>query len=398
MRISLFMTSIVLLGTLFLSCNDEVNVNIIGYPRLDSYTVSFDTITGLTVDKREYLAETILIDNTTREVLIDNRQIERWTEIKLPKAGTKTFISKYGSQNYHGSFTISGKESGISMVNTVPLDHYLASVLGSEMGESFSRQTLLAQSIIIRTYYYSRKKKYSDQPWDINNADGRDMVYRGAHFATEAMYTIMKETSGLFLVDRTGQPGMPLFHSTSGGYILRDSVLSSEPGNQPSEPLLLLDRDLRGDDLSVSSPWYSWTSTLTIEDLLAILYESNLINRVELPVKLETVNFSGTPCVDYLAVIGPGGEEQRVKSYNFVSKLQRSGINDFRSIQFTVTANRDTLFFTGKGFGHLCGMSQYSAERLVSMGYNYNQLLDFYYPHLTIKKMNQTSVFELFTR
>lgn len=44
-------------------------------------------------------------------------------------------------------------------MNIIPIDDYLASVLGSEeMGMSFSDETLKALSIAIRTYYYKCKK------------------------------------------------------------------------------------------------------------------------------------------------------------------------------------------------------------------------------------------------
>ena len=65
---------------------------------------------------------------------------------------------------------------------------------------------------------------------------------------------------------------------------------------------------------------------------------------------------------------------------------QRHGINDLQSIQFNIEKIGDNYFFTGRGFGHFCGMSQYSAEELAKNGYNYEQILKKYYPDYKIKR------------
>ena len=57
---------------------------------------------------------------------------------------------------------------------------------------------------------------------------------------------------------------------------------------------------------------------------------------------------------------------------------------NLRSADFTFTKNEIGIVFQTKGYGHGVGMSQYGANGMAKNGYNYEQILNHYYPGTVI--------------
>ncbi len=84
---------------------------------------------------------------------------------------------------------------------------------------------------------------------------------------------------------------------------------------------------------------------------------------------------SGT---EKLYVIGADGQTKAVESENF---FVMNGSGTIR------TATKDTAYrFTGTGYGHGLGLSQYGAKGLAEQGYDYQSILKYYYKDITIVK------------
>jgi stage II sporulation protein D len=49
------------------------------------------------------------------------------------------------------------------------------------------------------------------------------------------------------------------------------------------------------------------------------------------------------------------------------------------------TSNNGTFTLTGTGSGHNVGMSQYGAKAMAEQGYDYQDILEFYYTGITIR-------------
>jgi len=57
------------------------------------------------------------------------------------------------------------------------------------------------------------------------------------------------------------------------------------------------------------------------------------------------------------------------------------------SNNFTVTKVKNGFLVSGNGFGHGVGMCQFGAFELAKRGYNYSQILAYYYPNYLIKRI-----------
>ena len=62
-----------------------------------------------------------------------------------------------------------------------------------------------------------------------------------------------------------------------------------------------------------------------------------------------------------------------------------------KSTYFSIFDNGETLTFKGKGFGHGVGLSQEGAMRMIEIGYDFLEVLRFYYTdvHLIDMKMRE---------
>lgn len=377
---------ILLFFIIILSCeiNEKVRVNIIGYPKLDIFEISLNKNSKLYIDNKNIIPVKLIIKPDSQTIILNNSKKISFKKIKIISNGIITFASIYGNQEYKGDFLISSSNDSIQIINIIGIDDYLASVLGSEMGGGFSDETLKAQAIAIRTYYYSRKKEYKNEPYDINNADGRDIVYRGSTFATNKMYEIMENVKDIFLVDKKNKLTLPLFHSTSGGVILKDQVLKSDINENIEDPVLLYDLDKNRIPFSINSPYFYFSEKIDENEIKKIILPIIKIDEI---LNINLKYFNKTNCVNFIGFVDQNNNIHWLKAYKFLSLAQRCGYNNLRSIQFKINKVENYYYFKGEGFGHLCGMSQYSAEQLAKNGYTYKEILKKYYPEYEIKKI-----------
>ena len=74
-----------------------------------------------------------------------------------------------------------------------------------------------------------------------------------------------------------------------------------------------------------------------------------------------------------------------------VSKVQNIGSSAEAGGQNIIETSidlTDKYVFYGKGFGHSVGLSQYGANEMAKQGFKYLEILNFYYPGIEVKVLN----------
>src|SRR6266566_2532444 len=106
--------------------------------------------------------------------------------------------------------------AGLLLVNRVPVDGYLASVIAAEMGprRPEERAALDAQAIVSRTFALRNRGRWEAQGLDAF-ADVRDQVYGGVASETPQAWDAVRVTAGQVLVYH-GDLIDAYFHSTCG--------------------------------------------------------------------------------------------------------------------------------------------------------------------------------------
>jgi stage II sporulation protein D len=364
--------------------NQSVRIKITTYSNLPHFSIKLRSDSRIEIDGIDIKTDKIRIKPAGGFVSIgDNNTSVGFKRIEITANKGIFLISPLGEQEFTGKFEIETDSASISMINVVDKKDYFAAVLGAEMGENFSDEALKSQAIAIRTYYEAKKIMNKMEKFDCKNADGSDMVYRGISRATIRMYRAFDETWNKMLFNPEGKLALPLFHSTSGGIILKDKVLSSGFDDNITDPVLLADVDMSGKPRCRLSPYFSFHTTIEYKKLIDIIRPDLGITRIT-GIKLK--NFYKTPCVDFIG-FESADEIRWMKAFKFISLCQQNGITSIRSVQFNAEWKEDSIEFHGNGFGHLCGMSQYGAESMARDGYNYKKILKTYYPCYSLVNM-----------
>jgi stage II sporulation protein D len=161
-----------------------------------------------------------------------------------------------GIAAYRGELRAAFTGTKVYVVNVVPLDSYLLSVVPSEMPASWAPAALQAQAVAARTYASYEIAHPKNRPYYDVYDDTRDQVYGGkAHEAGSSSAAVRatedpKQLTGDILVDSQGDPAFTQFSSSDGGWTVS--------GGQPYLPA---QRDPF--DGLVPSSVHSWSATVS---------------------------------------------------------------------------------------------------------------------------------------
>lgn len=124
---------------------------------------------------------------------------------------------------YRGELWIYKEDEGYVVVNELPLEEYLLTVVPSEMPSSYPADALAAQAVCARSYAYF----YLDQPaypeYEAHLDDSTSFQVYNNIEETEATTLAVAQTSGWVLLNQ-GKPTTTFFFSTSCGVTANENV------------------------------------------------------------------------------------------------------------------------------------------------------------------------------
>ncbi len=281
----------------------------------------------------------------------------------------KPITAGNSNSNSTGTGTAASTTS-IAVINVLDLEDYLLSVVPSEVPSLWPKEVLKAQAIAARSYAVANLGKHGKEGYDVK-ATVDDQVYRGVVAEAAETNSAVADTAGLVLKN-DNKVISAFFHSTSGG-----STEVSE--NVWSRPLPYLKSVVDYDD---AAPQFNWKKTVSAQALAKTL----------------TAAAPGGENQTLLGVLVIGrypGVSQRVKDVLLVGQSSARVISgsDLRrlfnlpSTQFSLFQSDSSYIFSGRGYGHGLGLSQWGAKALADNGYNAEQILSYYYKDVTIEPL-----------
>lgn len=124
-----------------------------------------------------------------------------------------------GIPAYRGSLEVLWTEEGIVLVNELPLEEYLYSVVPSEMPASYPQEALMAQAICARTYAYTHMRNAGYEALGAHVDDSSSYQVYNNILEQEAATSAVKGTYGQLLMQADGvTPAETFYYSTSWGY------------------------------------------------------------------------------------------------------------------------------------------------------------------------------------
>jgi stage II sporulation protein D len=279
-----------------------------------------------------------------------------WVE---PSSGGYVFI---GDRWYRGRVLVIPGGNGLTAINYVDLEHYLYSVVGSEMPTSWPIEALKAQSVAARSYVLYHRQRSRNPNFDVGSTTAWQ-VYGGLEQEAASTQTAVEGTRGQVLT-YNGQVIEAVFHSASGGHTENVEDIWSQP-----IPYLRAVQDF-----DAGSPVYQWGVNFSLREFgQRIPGIGNLVAAV--PVRT-------TPRGRIVEMRLEGDAGSRVVSGNDL----RRALN-LRSTLFSVAIAGTQVQISGRGFGHGVGLSQWGAHNLAQQGYTYQQILGHYYQGVQLSQI-----------
>ncbi|WP_165452135.1 SpoIID/LytB domain-containing protein [Paenibacillus thalictri] len=122
-------------------------------------------------------------------------------------------VAEKAARSYRGSLELSQLNSKLAVVNELPMEDYVTSVVGSELGSSWPAEALKAQAVAARTFALKQGAKYGVAQVSDSSSD---QVYKGIGGEAPAIAEAVKATEGELLADKDGLI-TPFFYSNAGG-------------------------------------------------------------------------------------------------------------------------------------------------------------------------------------
>lgn len=257
---------------------------------------------------------------------------------------------------------------------------YLCNVLLCEMPISFDEQALCAQCVAARTFLRRQMQAGKHENADVC-ADSAccqawaDEAALRARFGDSYSEAIKK---ALRAVTATQDEVL-----TYNGALI-DATYFSCSGGQTEEALAVWGTDVPylrsvksyGEE---SAPRYHSVVTLTPDELREKLSGSTLSSTLEDAPE----NWLGE--ISYTA---GGGVDALVIGQTAYGGTQLRALLGLNSTQFSADYIDGAFVFDVYGFGHRVGMSQYGAEYMAQQGWNYRQILEYYYSGATLTQVS----------
>lgn len=149
-------------------------------------------------------------------VTVDRKEIKLQTSGILIRTKSPGFLCSKRAW-YRGDFIITSAGSGITLINSLPLEDYLKGVVPSEMPSRWNEEALKAQAIAARSYAVATKTagKHASKGYDLVDTTA-DQVYGGASAEKSTTTKAVYDTEGIVLVQN--QKVLPTYyHASSGG-------------------------------------------------------------------------------------------------------------------------------------------------------------------------------------
>lgn len=331
-------------------------------------------------------------------------------------------------RKYRGNLQLFWKNGELRIINILDLESYLYGVVPAEMPHDWPTEALKAQALASRSYALKKIQENNNlvEGYDLNITI-YDQVYRGYEAETSQTNAAVDQTKGQVLT-YAGEIITAAFHSCSGGHtennenVWRGSPLPYLRGvPSPGEE---------------GSKYYRWTQTVTVSDFLRKLEEKKGIllgnfqslNILEKGVSgrvkvLEVIGTTGTTtlsgeelrkianlrsslisfdslpgeAVTSLTLISASGIQEislekmtllsaqgESPSFSPLTIISAAGLSTWQK-DSTPAQTGEFITFSGQGWGHGVGMSQWGAKARAEEGLTYREILSYYYQGVQIE-------------
>ncbi len=341
-------------------------------------------------------------------------------------------LLKVNKRIYRGYIEVyPSSQGGLDVVNILPLEAYLKGVIRMEISEKWPIDAIKAQAIIARTFALYNWNKHIKEGFNLC-ATTHCQLYGGVTHESPITNKAVDDTRGFILVYK-GKPIDSVYHSASGGYTedseyvwgkyipyLRGVKSNFEHPTKDINWTFAIDSD------TLRRKLYSWYKK-DIGDVYDIKIDTlsphGRIYKLTVIGTMGTIKMKGT---DFRFLLGVRNlkstmftieKVRRKKKITVIEKIdeepsltekfqqkedwtleelvtllkedmnQEEKETKIVKKEIEVDSNKTFFLFKGKGLGHGVGLSQWGAKALAEMGYNYKDILKYYYHNVKLIRL-----------
>lgn len=339
-------------------------------------------------------------------------------------------ISGSAMGSYYGGFDLRCLDSGsLTVVNVVDCENYLVGVVGREMSPSWHVEALKAQAVCARNYAFRRLNYHKQYGFDLCRTTCCQ-AYSGIPETAANLTAAVSATRGE-LMFCGGELVQAVYSSSMGAKT--ESV--ENVWGTPFSYLVSVDNSYEDTENIYNG---KWTKTLTTERVTEIMknkgYDIGTVTSIEVleytsagsVLKLRVTGTNGSKVFEreacrtvfgeatysqkytvvkggetsYPSVCVTDGKSNSTKSAQGLTILSANGVSALNASDFCVADSKsvksckavsdgdpNSYTFSGEGWGHGVGMSQYGAKGMAEAGISYSDILKHYYTGITIQKV-----------
>ena len=308
-------------------------------------------------------------------------------EMIIAPSSDKLYFSRDGQtylkNGYEGSFIIKKYPEGLVLINELGIEDYVRYVLPSEMPVTFSDEALKAQAVCARTFAYAQMKNNNYSLFGANLDDSTAYQVYNNKGSYEVTDKAVADTAGKVVTQDNNLITCYYFSTCSGMTENMEVWDCSTPGYIKSV-----------ESKDESSLFYNWSAKLDISG-----YSDSELGKLN-SVKINKKSDAGY-VLDLELQFEKGKRhyttENDIRKFmgNVVGEIClndgsiRDDLSMLPSACFSIA--EDGVSINGGGFGHGIGLSQYGANELATEGFNFSDIINYYYNSVQIKDIAQTA-------
>ena len=376
--------------------------------------------------------EKVAVAMKAGQLAINGKQVQS-PELRVQPVEKKAdFVIEVNKRRYRGEITLqlSARQSGVTVINTIDIEQYLYGIVAREISPDWPLEAIKAQAVAARSYALHNSKKHRNDGYDVC-ATTDCQVYNGIDSEAARSTKAVNDTKGIIL-RFNGQIIPAFFHSSSGGF-----TENSENVWGTTLPYI------RGViDYDQQSPHFRWSKEITPQELDTLLakagYAIGTIQAVTVsdlgkaPLsspdrgisgRIKSIGFTGakgsvlltgnrvrslfglnstlfdvkivtpTPAAIDVPITDAFGDRGKKKIEINVKPLEQTGLPMDQSRIHRITGrNQEKIVFSGYGWGHGLGLSQWGAKAMAEKApagdtAYFKQILKHYYQGVDIVKL-----------
>ena len=342
----------------------------------------------------------VIVKNQSLDVFVkDNKiKLQSFNDInaknvtKTLKSDELNINSKSGKFKLNGTpyegkliFKINQQDNKLFIINKIKIEDYLYSVLISEIYPSWPHEMQKVQAIISRTYaiFHMKQNKEREKklPYDIKKSNFHQK-YTGLHNFKHVKKAI-EETTGIILTHKNNIV-LAMFDACCGG--ITPSKMNSIDFNKA--PYLARNKPC---NFCKSYQFYSWQAAFKEKDFLQKLKNNPNIS--------QKVIGCGDIIKIFISKKDSAGIVKQVKlicsKKNITipaTQIKQSLSEKVLSLNFSIKNHNNLIVINGHGYGHQIGLCQRGAKELVDMGWDFKNIINFYYPEIEFSRLKHAQI------